>query len=327
MKHYVSYLVFAGAALLGLGLFLDAAICRHGRRLVAQAVVEKQPDAKAAEQEPLDPAKKAVMANVRAFTEGFNNRDVKAILKLFAEDCVLTEADGETIRGLKELEAELTESFQSDPKAKISVRVESLQAVGSDIIIEEGKTAYYPDGKTLTAETDYQATHVKKGDRWLMTRVRSFNRVVLHPYDDLRELDWLIGDWIDEDEDSLMEASYRWDANKAFLLNDFSIRVKGQKVLTGTQRIGRDPLTKQLRAWVFDSEGGYAESQWTSLDDDVWVMRSKGVRADGKVVTMTNQLTKLSKDRFRIDSADRIVGDDRMPNFSTIAVRRPPQPK
>jgi hypothetical protein len=120
----------------------------------------------------------------------------------------------------------------------------------------------------------------------------SFNRVVLSPYDSLRELEWLIGDWVNEDEDSVVESSYRWDTNKAFLLNDFSIRVKGKKVLTGTQRIGRDPLTKQIKAWVFDSEGGNAESLWSSLDDG-WIMKAKGVRSDGKVVTVTNQLTEM----------------------------------
>jgi uncharacterized protein (TIGR02246 family) len=296
------------------------------RAAVVQPVVLVQPATKAEAQEKSDPVKDAIMANVRAFTDGYNRRDVKAVLKLFAEDCVLTESDGSTIKGLKELEEDLTEAFKDDANAKISVTVDHLQVVAPGVVIEEGKTTFYPDGKTLTAETDYQATHVKKGDRWVMTRVRSFNRVVLSPYDVLRELEWLVGDWIDESADSVVESSYRWDARKTFLLNDFSVRVSGQKVLTGTQRIGRDPLTKQIKAWVFDSEGGYAESLW-SLVDDSWVINAKGVRSDGQVVTVTNQLTQLAEDRFRFDSADRVVGGERMPNLSVISVRRPPQAK
>src|SRR5207248_4748858 len=144
-----------------------------------------------------DSATKTVVGNVRTFTEAFNRRDIPTLLKLFAEDCELTEADGTTIRGRKELEDELKESFEDDPNARISVSVDSVRMVTPDVVIEEGKTVYFPDGKTVTAETQYQATHVKKGDRWLMSRVRSFNRVVLSPYDQLRELEWLIGDWID----------------------------------------------------------------------------------------------------------------------------------
>jgi uncharacterized protein (TIGR02246 family) len=332
MRHRAKYLILAGAALVGVALFVENTASPHGRRFfgravevqfVAQPVAQKQ-DGKTTAQD--DAAKKAVMANVRAFTEAFNKQDAKAIVKLFADDCVLTESDGTTVRGLKELEEELKDSFEDEPNARMSVSVESLQMLTPDVIIEEGKTMYYPDGKTLTAETDYQATHVKKGDRWLMTRVRSFNRVVLSPYDALRDLEWLVGDWVDESPDSIIESSYQWDTNKAFLLNRFSVRVSGKKVLTGTQRIGRDPLSKQLKSWVFDSEGGYAESLWSEQDNG-WIMKAHGVRPDGKVVTVTNQLTRLGKDRYRFDSVDRMVGDELLPNISAVSVRRPPQPK
>ena len=327
MRHRVNYFVLAATAGLGFLLLLDGPACRSGRALVAQPVATQQPPAKEAAQKPDDPGKKAVLANVRTFVDAFNRRDVKTLLTLFADDCVLTEDDGTTVRGLKELEQELKETFENEPDARLSAEVDSLQMVAPDVIIEEGKTTYFPDGKTLTAETDYQATHVKKGDRWVMARVRSYNRVVLSPYDLLRELEWLVGDWIDEGPDSLVESSYRWDVNKIFLLNDFTVRVKGRKVLSGTQRIGRDPLSKQIKSWVFDSDGGYTESLWSSPDDDAWLIKAKGVRADGKVVTMTNQLTKLGKDRYRYDSVDRIAGDERMPDFSAIAVRKPPAVK
>jgi uncharacterized protein (TIGR02246 family) len=271
-----------------------------------------------------DAQKQAVLANVQTFTDAFNRRDVAAILKLFTDDCELTEHDGTTVNGLKELEEELKDMFESDSKAQISTTVDSLRSVSPDVIVESGKTTFFPDGKMLTAETEYEATHVRKDGRWLMAHVRSFNRVVLSPYDQLRELEWLVGDWIDESSDSLIEASYRWDANKAFLLQDFTVRVKGQKVLSGTQRIGRDPLSKQIKAWVFDSEGGYAESLWSNVDG-AWVVKAKGVRSDGKVVTVTNQLTQIGKDRMSFESVDRIVGEERMPNVSVIVVRKPPQ--
>jgi uncharacterized protein (TIGR02246 family) len=263
---------------------------------------------------------------VQKFTEAFNRRDVMSLLKLFAEDCELTEADGTEIHGLEELEEQLKEAFENDPDSKISVSIDSLHMVTPDVVIEEGKTTFFPDGKTLTAETEYQATHVKKGNRWLMTRVRSFNRVVLSPYDQLRELEWLVGDWIDESSDSLVEATYKWDENKAFLLQDFKVKVKGTKVLSGTQRIGYDASSKQIRAWVFDSEGGHAESLWSPVDES-WVIKAKGVRSDGTIVTVTNQLTQLGKDRVLFESADRIVGDERMPNMSVVVVRKPPQAK
>jgi uncharacterized protein (TIGR02246 family) len=327
MRRRASYVALAGAAGLVFALFVDGSASRNGPVRVEQPVAKKKPDDKAKVQEPTDPARKAVLANVRTFTDAFNRQDVKTLLTLFAEDCVLTESDGSTVRGLKELEAELKDTFKNEPAARLSVSIDSLQVAAPDVIIEEGKTTYFPDGKTLTAETPYQAIHVKRGDRWVMKRVRSYDRAVLHPYDQLRELEWLIGDWIDESPDSLVESSYRWDANKTFLLNDFTVRVHGQKAYSGTQRIGRDALSNQIKSWVFDSDGGHAEGLWSSVDDDTWIIQVKGVRADGKVATMTNQLTQLGNGRYRFESANRTVGNERMADFAAISVRKPPEAK
>jgi uncharacterized protein (TIGR02246 family) len=322
MSHRGTYIVLAGVLLLGSTLYLSGA--GNSRRSPPEAQPAKQGPG---DKKPMPPddseASKAVLANVRTFTEAFNKQDVITLLKLFTDDCELTEADGTTVNGLKQLEKELKETFEDGLDGRISISVDSLKMVTPDVVIEEGKTVFFPDGKIATAETDYQATHVKKGDRWLMSRVRSFNRVVLSPYDHLRELEWLIGEWVDEGADSLVEATYRWAPNKVFLIQDFKVRVNGANVLTGSQRIGWDPLSKQIKAWAFDSEGGYAESLWSEVDDS-WVIKVSGVRTDGRVVTMTNQLTQLGKDRMMFESVDRIVAGERMPNLSTVVVRKPP---
>lgn len=266
-----------------------------------------------------------ILENVKRYVDAFNRKDIKGVLDLFDENCVVTEANGDEFRGRKELEEEMKEAFASDPKAKISVAVDSLDVVDLETAIETGRLSSFPDGKTLTAEVAYQVVHIKKGDRWLMSHARSFNRKVLSPYDRLRELEWLVGEWVDEGNDSLIETSYHWNSNKSFLLQEFTVRVKGQHVLSGYQRIGLDPLTKQLRGWVFDTEGGYADSQWASVDGS-WVVKIKGVRADGVTVTATNEIEQLGKDRLRFESVDRIVGEERMPGFQTFVVRKPPTP-
>jgi uncharacterized protein (TIGR02246 family) len=281
---------------------------------------------KAASKEMDDSVRKAILANVRSYMEAFNRQDVQGVSRLFSEDCDVTESDGTQVHGRKQLEEELKDTFASDPKARISVAVESLTLITPNVAIEAGETEYYPDGKTLTAEADYQVTHVKTGTRWLMRDARVFNRKVLNPYDQLRDLEWLVGEWVDEGNDAVIESRYRWAANKAFLLQDFTVRINGQKALTGTQRIGWDPLSKQIKAWIFDSEGGYGESLWSNVDDS-WIIEVKGVRSDGKIVTATNQIEQLARDRFRYESVDRIVGEERLPNFKAIVVRKAPAAK
>ena len=52
--------------------------------------------------------------------------------------------------------------------------------------------------------------------------------------------------------------------------------------MTVTQRIGWDPLTKQIKSWVFDSEGGYGDGLWTRKGNQ-WVIKSTGVLPDGRI--------------------------------------------
>ena len=78
-----------------------------------------------------------------------------------------------------------------------------------------------------------------------------------------------------------------------FLLRSFDVRVKGKPALTGTQRIGWDPLTKQIKSWVFDSTGGYGEGLWMRQGDQ-WVIKATGVRPSGRTTTATQVLSRAS---------------------------------
>ena len=105
----------------------------------------------------------------------------------------------------------------------------------------------------------------------------------------------------------MIVTSYRWTDNKNFILGEFNIQVAGRPVMSGSQRIGWDPLAKVIRSWVFDSEGGFAEGVY-SQDGDRWIVKLTGVTRDGEPATATNVITLLGKDRMTWQSRDRIVG-------------------
>src|SRR5438093_4211725 len=93
-----------------------------------------------------------------------------------------------------------------------------------------------------------------------------------------------------------------------------------------SQRIGWDPLAKRIRSWVFDSEGGYGESDWTR-DGNNWIIKATGVRPDGTTASATNVLTPTGPDGYVWKSTERIVADDRQPDTEVKVVRKPPQPE
>jgi hypothetical protein len=97
--------------------------------------------------------------------------------------------------------------------------------------------------------------------------------------------------------------------------------------MSGSQRIGWDPRLKQVRSWVFDSDGGFSEGFW-SRDGERWVIKTTGVLKDGRAASATNILTRVNKDTIKWTSVDRTFGADVLPDGEEInLVREPPKPR
>jgi len=259
------------------------------------------------------------------FVKAFNDHDAKSVAALFTEDAELVERDGTRFVGSDEIEAAFASSFEQNPNSKISLTVDSLRFVTPSVAVEEGGTAWYPDGVTVTTENTYRVAHVKRNGKWLMAGARTIDENVLSNYEYLRDLEWMVGQWVDEGGDAVVETNVRWTPDRAFLMRDFTVKMNGQPVLTGTQRIGWDSRRKQLRSWTFDSEGGYVEGFWTQVDDG-WVIRSTGYLRDGAPVSGTTRVDREGKDRFVWSMFNRLRGQEIMPDVNVTIVRKPPQP-
>jgi hypothetical protein len=136
----------------------------------------------------------------------------------------------------------------------------------------------------------------------------------------------MVGDWVEESAEGVVLTSCRWDPGKNFLLEEFTIRAVGKPVLSGTHRIGWDAGRKQVRSWVFDSEGGFGEAAWSRGGEGRWVVRAHGTRRDGRTAEATRVLTRLDDHRMRWESVDRTLGGEAVPDVAFIMVRKPPAP-
>jgi hypothetical protein len=234
--------------------------------------------------------------------------------------------DGTEINGRDAIQQSFETAFGESPKAAISVVVDSLKFLTSDVAVEEGFTTSFPDGDTLTARSRYTVVHLKKDGKWLMQSVRVVEEESLSAYGELQPLEWLIGEWIDEGRSENVETTFRWDENKSFLLEEFQV-VRGENiVLKGTQRIGWDPQAKQIRSWTFDSAGGFGEATWTPTGDD-WVVKAKAVTADGTSASATRTLTRAATDRVIWSATERLAGNEALPDLAVTMVRKPPKPQ
>jgi uncharacterized protein (TIGR02246 family) len=270
---------------------------------------------------------KAIRATVDAFAQAFHKGDAKAIAEMFTEDGEAVDAEGGTIQGREALQEHYAARFAAGPGDKIETTVESIKFLAAGVARETGRTQLTPSEGGTPVTGHYSAIHVKRDGRWLVASLRELPALAVGHYEHLKELEWLVGDWVEETENAVVLTSVAWTDNKNFLLRSFDVRVAGKPALTGTQRIGWDPLTKQIKSWVFDSQGGYGEGLWMRSGHQ-WVIKSTGVRPDGRTATATQVLTHVNKDNLRWKSIDRTHGDEIAHDVDEITmVRKPPQPK
>jgi hypothetical protein len=91
--------------------------------------------------------------------------------------------------------------------------------------------------------------------------------------------------------------------------------------MAGMQIIGWDPAAKQIRSWVFDSDGGFAEGRWTKKEDG-WYITTSGTLPDGGKATSVNVITRVDDDGFKWRSVDRTVDGAVLPNIDEVLVVR-----
>lgn len=292
---------------------------RPGPAAAAPAVAEESPVAQT-------PDEAAIRRVVDAFTKAYDAGDSKAIGALFTPEAEIVSEDGTAQQGRDAIETEFADVFKQHPKASIKVDVKSIRFVSPVLAIEEGTSIVTHDPEETSEHTRYEVVHVKQSGVWQMASARDLPDEEATAEEQLNQLKWLLGDWVDEDPDALVRTSYRWSDNHHFILCDFTANLNGQLAMTGTQRIGWDPLAKTIRSWSFDSEGGFTEGIW-SREGNQWIIKTTGVSSDGKAASATNYMTRLHKHRLTWESRDRFIGGEKTADLGPITItRQPPTP-
>ena len=262
--------------------------------------------------------KAAVVEMVTSYVDAFNGRDAQAVSEHWSETGELVDPDGNRLSG----RATIRESFETlfkdlSSEQLLSVMVDRVSFVTSDVAIVEG-TARDVDGQ----DSSIVVTVKSEDGKWRVHSVREFE---IPPrashYDQLKELEWLIGQWIDESDESTAETSSHWSKNQNFITSNFKVSVPGMEPLEGTQVIGYDASTGNIRSWVFDSDGGTATGVWTRKGDS-WEVRSSQVLADGRAASSINIYKLIDDDQFSWRSIGRQVDGEYLPNTEPVTVHR-----
>ncbi len=269
---------------------------------------------------------RALRALAVAYARSYNAGDARSLASVFTNDAEMIDEYGQRLRGSPMIETVLGSLFRQRPGATLTIAPTSLRFIGPDVAQEEGRTVVKV-GDEGPATRHYTLIAVKQGDRWRYSSFREEQDPTLTPHQRLEELAWLVGDWTDESPDSVVQATCRWTEDGHFLLRDFTVQVQGKSVMTVNERIGWDPSTRQIKSWVFDSEGGHGSGLWSRAGNE-WVIKSTGVMPDGRIATATHTLTRVGPQSARWASIERTVGDRVVPDQAEyLMVRQPPRPR
>ncbi|MCA9018044.1 MAG: SgcJ/EcaC family oxidoreductase [Planctomycetaceae bacterium] len=261
----------------------------------------------------------------QAFVNAFNRRDANAIAEMWDADGDYIDETGTHYVGRDAIHAEFERYFHSSYGRKIKVHPNSIRFLRPDIVLIDGTSEVdpAPPGKPVIGR--FSAIRIKKDGKWLLTSVRESAEEVPSNYEHLKALEWMIGEWVDQDNSTSIYTSAVWSKNKNFILRKFNVNLKGRIVLSGTQRIGWDPIRKQIKSWTFDSDGGVAEGYW-SQHGNRWVVQKVGVLQDGTRASATNTYTinENDHDSFLWESQNRTVGSEQEPDIEPVKVVRLP---
>jgi uncharacterized protein (TIGR02246 family) len=267
---------------------------------------------------------KAIRALLDAFTKAFNAGDAAAAAATFTETAIVVDESLARVEGRAAIRDQYAASFAENPGSKIAIQVDSFRFLGSETALEEGRTTITPAAGAPEI-TRFTAIYIKEGGQWLQAVVRDEPAHDLAPHDRLKELEWLVGEWVNESQDAVVNTACAWAKGGNFLDREFTVKIEGRPVLSGTQRIGWDPLKRQFKTWVFDSEGGHGEGYFTHTGTQ-WVIKMEGVGQDGQPASATNIITRLGKDRLSWQSTEKTLGGSAVPGVvEFIVVRKPPE--
>jgi uncharacterized protein (TIGR02246 family) len=277
-----------------------------------------------AEPEDQAAAEAAIRKAVQSYVAAYNGGDGKALAALWSPDAVYTSPlTGEQVFGREAIEAHFTAMFEELKGVRLEVNSDSIQFVSPNVAIESG-TAKVVGGDQAPEISDYTAVYLKRDGQWLLDRVTEEDvPVVTTNYEKLKDLEWMIGTWVDEDEVNRIETTCQWTKNQNFITRAFTISVRDRIDMAGIQFVGWDPAAKQIRSWVFDSDGGFGEGIWTRKDN-TWYIQATGTLPDGTKSTAVNIITYLDDDTMTWQSVNQVTAGEILPNVDEVVVVRQP---
>lgn len=263
----------------------------------------------------------AIRKAVESYVDAYNRGDASAAASHWSRDGSFQTRTGESAKGPDKIRSALEKLFSENKGIQVKGSLFDVELQSADRAIVKG-FAVFQKPEEENDEVLFAATYVKEKGSWKLLKVEEEeSSVPLATIAKLGELEWLIGDWVDKDENSSVETTFRWTKDFAFINGTFRVTVGDRVDLEGTQVIGWDPVAKKLRSWIFDTKAGFGEGEW-SREGNRWTVNLKSVLGTGQKASSMNIYTYVDPNSFTWQSVSREVDGDLLPDIDEVTVVR-----
>src|SRR5262249_37510157 len=143
----------------------------------------------------------------------------EALASFWAEDATYTHPEtGDVYTGRQEILEMYKDRFADKERKKLEVQISDITFPEPNKAVELNRTKVTkPDGSV--EETNYKAVFTKHNGKWLLQTVREVDtQEPPSQYEHLKDLTWLVGKWVDQDEDVDIESTNSFGKNGNFLM-------------------------------------------------------------------------------------------------------------
>jgi len=280
--------------------------------------------AAAATSTQLGPEAKPIQQALESYVDAFNKHDAKAVAALWMPKGVYVDrTTGERIEGREALEKDFAATFKEKPAARLSGMLQSVRFIRPDVAAGEGEAVETPKEGEQEDRTSFSAIFVREGGRWLIDSIRESDVPAPQPEPvTLTDLEWMVGHWVDKSDQARVDTVCRWSPRHAFLVRSFTIKTKGDtEPDQGTEVIGWDPKSKQIRSWTFLSDGSFGEATWTRDGKD-WTRKGTQTLSDGRTASGTQVISRVDDNTTTVELIAKEIDGEPQPATDPLTVVR-----
>ena len=219
----------------------------------------------------------------KEYLAAINRNDTKAVADFWTANGTYTDDTGRTVKVQELLSTGTNQNNVTGARANgVNVKV---RFVSKDVAIENGEFDPPAVDGAAPVKCHYSALWVREGSRWKLDDLRETQIEWISNADQLASLNLFTGEWSGEANKIAIHVSAGWDANKKFLHRMVTM-TSGKASMIGRQEIGWDPLSQQIRSWMFGDDGSYSEGLW-NMEGNVWMVLATRALPDGRISKAT----------------------------------------